>query len=156
MEKKIRRIAKVGDKKVNTQVEKWRARSAEFPRPEMRQPRDHSQRKQVRDGNEMLLSDRDDIMERWKGYHENHLNEENPSVVFGGGVQIRGVKEGISTGKNKHCGKGVIKRRDQMRYLWKCKDVWEATGFVCWREDAGNLQKKEKNWMKIKELRVRL
>lgn len=49
----------------------------------MRQPRDHSQRKQVRNGNEVLLSDRDNIMERWKGYYENHLNEENPSVVFG-------------------------------------------------------------------------
>ena len=39
----------------------------------------------------MVLWEHDTIIERWKGYYGNLLNEENPRTVFGDGVPNEGL-----------------------------------------------------------------
>ena len=39
----------------------------------------------------MVIWEHDKIIERWKGYYGNLLNEENPRTVFGKGVPNEGL-----------------------------------------------------------------
>ena len=61
-----------------------------------RATKDYTQIKQIKDGNGVVLSDQNKIKERWEGYFENLLNEENPGVVFEDGIQNQGVTPDVS------------------------------------------------------------
>ena len=63
-EQKIYRIAKARDKSA----------------------KDFTQIRQIKDEQGVVLWEHDKIIERWKGYYGNLLNEENPMTVFGDGV----------------------------------------------------------------------
>ena len=72
-ERKIYRIAKARDKSA----------------------KDFTQIRQIKDEQGVILWEHDKIIERWKGYYGNLLNEENPRTVFGGGVPIEGLTPAI-------------------------------------------------------------
>ena len=44
----------------------------------------------------MVLWEHDKIIERWKGYYGNMLNEENQRTVFGDGVPNEGLTPAIN------------------------------------------------------------
>ena len=73
-ERKIYRIAKARDKSAN----------------------DFTQIRQIKDEQGVVLWEHDKIIERWKGYYGNLLNEENPRTVFGDGVPNEGLKPAIN------------------------------------------------------------
>ena len=68
-EKKIFRIAKACDKAT----------------------KDLTQIKQMKDQEGSVLMDENQIRERWKGYFETLLNEENPRMVTGDGTPNQGM-----------------------------------------------------------------
>ena len=73
-ERKIYRIAKARDKSA----------------------KDFTQIRQIKDEQGVVLWEHDKIIERWKGYYGNLLNEENPRTVFGDGVPNEGLTPAIN------------------------------------------------------------
>ena len=73
-ERKIYRIAKARDKSA----------------------KDFTQIRQIKDEQGVVLWEHDKIIERWKGYYGNLLNEENPRTVFGDGVPNEGLTQAIN------------------------------------------------------------
>ena len=73
-ERKIYRIAKTRDKSA----------------------KDITQIRQIKDEQGVVLWEHDKIIERWKGYYGNLLNEENPRTVFGDGVPNEGLTPAIN------------------------------------------------------------
>ena len=73
-ERKIYRIAKARDKSA----------------------KDFTQIRQIKDEQGVVLWEHDQIIERWKGYYGNLLNEENPRTVFGDGVPNEGLTPAIN------------------------------------------------------------
>ena len=51
---------------------------------------------QIKDEQGVVLWEHDKIIERWKGYYGNLLNEENPRTVFGDGVPNEGLTPAIN------------------------------------------------------------
>ena len=72
-ERKIYRIAKARDKSA----------------------KDFTQIRQIEDEQGVVLWEHDTIIERWKRYYGNMLNEENPRTVFGDGVPNEGLTPAI-------------------------------------------------------------
>ena len=50
----------------------------------------------IKDEQGVVLWEHDKIIERWKGYYGNLLNEENPRTVFGDGVPNEGLTPAIN------------------------------------------------------------
>ena len=73
-EQKIYRIAKARDKSA----------------------KDFTQIGQLKDEQGVVQWEHDKIIERWKGYYDNLLNEENPRTVFGDGVSNEGLTPSIN------------------------------------------------------------
>ena len=58
--------------------------------------KDFSHLKQIKNEHGVVLRDMDMIIERWKGYFNKLLNEENPRSIFDDGVPSEGLTQGIS------------------------------------------------------------
>ena len=58
--------------------------------------KDFTQIRQIKDEQGVVLWEHDKIIERWKGYYGNLLNEENPRTVFGDGVPNEGLTPAIN------------------------------------------------------------
>lgn len=58
--------------------------------------KDFTHIRQIKDGNGEILTEDENIRNRWKCYFEKLLNEENPRVVVGDGVPSQGVVPEIS------------------------------------------------------------
>ena len=58
--------------------------------------KDFTQIRQIKDEQGVVLWEHDKIIERWKGYFDKLLNEENPRTVFGDGVPNEGLTPAIN------------------------------------------------------------
>ena len=58
--------------------------------------KDFTQIRQIKDEQGVVLWEHDKIIERWKGYYGNLLNEDNPRRVFGDGVPNEGLTPAIN------------------------------------------------------------
>ena len=112
-ERKIYRIAKARDKSA----------------------KDFTQIRQIKDEQGVVLWEHDKIIERWKGYYGNLLNEENPRTVFGDGVPNEGLTPAINRKEVEVALKGM-KLGKAMGPDGIPVEVWKSLGkkglICCW------------------------
>ena len=87
--------------------------------------KDFSHIKQIKNEHGIVLRDLDMIIERWKGYFDKLLNEDNPRSIFDDGVLNEGLTQGISRNEVKvaisRMKNGKATGMDGMPVdVWKC------------------------------------